>query len=101
MKPRPFSANEDVFLRLNYKTQKYSKLARLMDRSTVAIQDRLRILGLVKKATSKPAQLKRSVFFDLELVPLIDAGARKSGLSASAYVQEIVRERLKRKGKAA
>lgn len=102
-----FTPQEDTFLRNNYvgtderPGMTAQALADKLGRPVTSTMNRLRELRLKKKSLDKPVQKKVSQFFDLDLVPQIEAGAKAADLSFSAYVQELVRAGLKKKSKAA
>ncbi len=93
----PFSGVEDTYLTENYIALDAEALAAKLRRPVASVRDRLRHLNLSKKKPGRQAQKKVSVFFDLELVPRMIAGADQAGLSLSAFVQETVRKALGRK----
>ncbi len=92
----PFTEREDAYLREHYKTMTSHAIAAKLKRPYAGIENRRRILGLLKRADAKakPIQAKTTVCFDNDLMHRIRMHAKLSALSMSAYVQEIVRLHL-------
>jgi len=91
-----FTEREDSYLQKHHKLKTTAVMAAHLGRTVSSTQNRIRHLGLKKRAggEAKP-QTKVSQFFDDDLMPILDAGAAECNLSRSAYVQELVRVGLR------
>src|SRR5258707_606744 len=98
-----FDPSEDQYLRRSYKKLTTAEMATELGRTPASVANRLHHLRLRRLAlrknesTMRPVQKRVTIFFDVDLMPAITAGARKAGLSMTAFVQELVRAGLRRK----
>jgi len=97
----PFTEAEDSILRQFYLAEDTATLAKQLGRTISSTQNRLRHLNLRKRGSSKPQQVKTSIFFDEDLMQTLRAQATDAGISMSAYVNQIVRKTIQKKSKVA